>query len=99
KKGDLRYVRLFYGAMLHFIEKHFSNRHSRVFAFILRAGIMGRASLSIASGAYRRLRPTVYDFLIVFTCVSGAGLVRAAFADSGMNPSFLLTVAPGYAAA
>jgi len=39
KKGEIRYVRLFYGAMLLFIEKHLEFQHSPVLLSFLRAGI------------------------------------------------------------
>ena len=99
KKGELRYVRLFYGAMLHFIEKHFRTRYSRLFALMLRAGIMGRASLTLLRGAFLRLRPSIADFFIVYLCVAAVGLVRSELAGGALNLSFLLTVAPGYALA
>lgn len=99
KKGELRYVRLFYGAMLRFIEKHFRSRYSRVFALMLRAGIMGRAALTLAGTGLRRSRAAIIDFLIVFACVSVVGLVRSWLADAEFNLSFLGTVAPAYALA
>ncbi|RMH52773.1 MAG: glycosyltransferase family 2 protein, partial [Bacteroidetes bacterium] len=40
KKGELRYVRLFYGAMLLFTEKHLENRYSRLMAWALRGSIL-----------------------------------------------------------
>ncbi|MEM1125580.1 MAG: glycosyltransferase [Bacteroidota bacterium] len=99
KKGDLRYVRLFYGAMLLFIEKHFKDRHSRLFAGVLRLGILGRATLSVASQALRRLRYPLLDGLVVMLCVGVLGWLRTELAGGLQSPRFFWTVVPGYAVA
>lgn len=53
-KGDLRYVRLFYGAMLRFARKHFTGRYPRPFLWVLQAGIVSHAVASLAATALRR---------------------------------------------
>ena len=64
KQGDLRYVVLFYGAMLRFVEKHVTHRPgagwadraaSATLAFGLRLGIVARAALAAAGRAGRAL--------------------------------------------
>jgi GT2 family glycosyltransferase len=45
-KNDLRYVRLFYGAMVVFMEKHFSGQYARSFVQILKLGVHVRASIA-----------------------------------------------------
>ena len=96
KKGELRYVRLFYGAMLLFIEKHFQNRYSRFFALVLRAGIMLRAGFTVLAKTVRRIRLPLLDFVLVFTSVVVIGLLRSWQAGASLHPSFLYTVAPAY---
>lgn len=99
KKGELRYVRLFYGAMLRFTEKHFSSRYSRLFAHLLRAGIFVRAALTVCGQALRRVSNPLVEFAAVYAAVLVLG-VTYSFAR-GNDPSALwfVAVAPSYAAA
>ena len=97
KKGELRYVRLFYGAMLLFTQKHFQDRYSRLFAGMLRAGIMVRAALSMAGNAARRLAVPLADFGLVYAIVAVVGLIRSAPLDVTPSPLFFVSVPPGYA--
>jgi GT2 family glycosyltransferase len=96
KKGELRYVKLFYGAMLHFTEKHFQSRYSRWFARGLRLAIIGRAGLTVAGNVYRRLRMAILDFLLIY--LIAALLVLGRSVQAGASPSvlFFLTVAPAF---
>src|SRR5690606_15733619 len=89
KKGELRYVRLFYGAMIHFIEKHFTTRYSRLFALLLRAGVMARASVTVAGSLLKRMRPGIIDFLTVFVCVAAAAMLRTWIAGPTHIAGFL----------
>ncbi len=97
KKGELRYVRLFYGAMLHFIEKHFHNRYSRLFALAMRIAILMRAGITVAGNVYKRLLPLLFDFLLVYGVAVLIGWVRSAEAGTGLSGLFFVTVAPAYA--
>ncbi|NNE35459.1 MAG: glycosyltransferase [Rhodothermales bacterium] len=94
KKGDLRYVRLFYGAMLLFAQKHFQGRHAGALILLLRAGIFARGGLSAVSRLVRRLTPAVADFAIAYACFAGAALWR--FADKPIPSQIITTVAPAY---
>ncbi len=97
KKGELRYVRLFYGAMLQFAEKHLRGRYSHLFTSLLRAGIFGRAALSVASGAARRLRLPLLDFAAMFAVVLALAFARSAFEGAPLGRAFYTVVAPFYA--
>ncbi len=97
KKGELRYVRHFYGAMILFTRKHFQDRYSRLFAALLQAGIMARATLTVLAGGLRRLRAPLVDLLLVFAVVSIVGALRAQLAGGHPAPLFFATVAAGYA--
>ena len=55
-KDSMRYVRIFYDAMLIFYRKHFP-RFSIIFYPIIKLGVMVRASLSIAKRLVKRLIP------------------------------------------
>jgi O-antigen biosynthesis protein len=76
RKGDLRYVRLFYGAMLQFTQKHLNDRYSKVFALAIRAGIMLRAGLSAVNRAAVRSWLPALDTLVIWLCVAAAGYLR-----------------------
>ena len=97
KKGEIRYVRLFYGAMLRFIEKHFQSRYSRLFAHMLRVGIFARAMMSVLANGLRHFIGPLIDFTVVFTVVSVLGTLHSI--RMGATPSWLYfaTVAPAYA--
>ncbi len=97
KKGELRYVRLFYGAMLQFTQKHFQNRYSRIFALLLRYGIVARAALTLIRNAALRAIDPAFDFLLVFLVVTCVGLLRSAQANAELASLFYLSVAPAYA--
>ena len=97
KKGELRYVRLFYGAMLHFTEKHFELRYSNVFAALLRAGIFIRAGLSVAFRTLRRLAWPLLDFATVYVISVIIAAAHAASLDVSLSPLFFAAVAPAYA--
>ncbi len=90
RKGDLRYVRLFYGAMLLFAEKHFSQR-SRFFRLALRMGILGRAAASALVRALKRLALPALDFFLVYASVVGVGLFRLGWPASELGVRFLLS--------
>ncbi len=97
KQGELRYVRLFYGAMLRFTEKHFEGRYSRAFAWLLRGGIVARAGLTVLARALRRLAAPLLDFLLVFGVVALLGALRTMQTGVEFAPLFYTLVAPGYA--
>ncbi len=94
KKGELRYVRLFYGAMLLFAQKHFGGAQGgMLLGGGLRLAIMGRAALSVAQRWTLRLAPVVLDLLlcalavVVAYALSFEGEVRRL-----ASPRFYLTI-------
>jgi O-antigen biosynthesis protein len=99
RKGELRYVRLFYGAMLRFAEKHFAGRHSRVVASLIRAGILGRAGLSATAKLLSALAVPLADFVLALAIVLTAGAVWSAQVGIEFPVAFYLGVAPACALA
>lgn len=99
KKGEFRYVRLFYGAMLLFAEKHFGQGPSRHFAWLLRAGIMAHAAGTVVARGLRCLALPLLDAALTYAVIVFVGLARAAQTGAGLSPLFLATVAPIFAAA
>lgn len=97
KKGELRYVRHFYGAMLLFIEKHLDPGRSRMLSGMLRTGILLRAGLSYMGHHLRRARPVLLDFAIIYATVTLLGMARSAAIDRTLSPLFYASVSPAYA--
>jgi GT2 family glycosyltransferase len=99
KKGDFRYVRLFYGAMLLFMDKHMTGRGSRPLALLLKAGIMIRAGMTLGGNTLRRLSIPLADAALVIAVVSLVGALRFWMTDTTLAVRFFLTIAPAYALA
>ncbi|MEQ9104679.1 MAG: glycosyltransferase [Rhodothermales bacterium] len=99
KKGDFRYVRLFYGAMLLFMDKHMTGRGSRPLALLLKAGIMIRAGMTLCGNTMRRLSAPLADAALVIVIVSAVGALRFWMTDTSFAVRFFLTIAPAYALA
>ena len=108
KKGELRYVRLFYGAMLRFVEKHLGGDAeaglgervgSRLFALGIRAGIVVRALLTFLGGVVRVLRGPLLDGLLAWAATAAAAAAWGARVGAPFDEAFYVVVAPFYAAA
>ncbi len=97
RKGELRYVRLFYKAMLQFVDKHFQDRHSSVFAWLLRAGIFARASFAMVERWMRAAAAPALDVLLVALAVSGVAFGYGVVENQPSGLDFFLTVVPTYA--
>lgn len=93
RKGELRYVKLFYGAMVRFSRKHFHG-YGKLVVELLRLAILFKAFLSAVSRVVSFILPAVIDFSIVYLSVFIAGFLRASQIP---NQLFLLTVAPAFA--
>ena len=97
KRGELRYVKLFYGAMIQFVDKHFEGRHSKLFAAIVSLGIFVRAGQSIIARALQRLKiPSLELILATLSIVLVAGL-RSLPVTFSFPSYFYYLVAPFFA--
>ena len=96
KKGEIRYVKLFYGAMLLFIEKHMNGSQSSILTSMLRAGIMVRAGMSVIMNGIRRALPPFMDFAAVYLSVATLGTLRWIQTDISSSTLFFLTTALAY---
>ena len=99
KKGELRYVKLFYGAMLLFIEKHLDVDKSSPLALLLRFGIVVRAGLTLVGNSIRSSSAVLKDVLGVYACVALLGAIRFTQTEVTMTPLFFATIAPAFALA
>ena len=99
KKGELRYVRLFYRAMLQFAEKHFERGPARHLAWLLRLGIVAHAACAVVGRGLRRLALPLLDVGLAYAAVVLVGVARSAQTGASLSPLFFATVAPVFAAA
>ena len=99
KKGELRYVKLFYGAMLLFIEKHLEFQHAPFMSGMLRAGIMVRASITLIANGIKASAPLFLDFFSMYAVVSLLGMTRFWQTDVDFTLLFFVSIAPVFATA
>ena len=95
KKNQLRYVRLFYGAMIRFAEKHLRSRYFPGFLWLLRAAVVGRGCLSALKRTAKRR--TVHDFALVFLVMTILGLVRSMQLGVQLPSLFYWLIVPSFA--
>ena len=63
KKSSVNYVFVFYRAMVIFARKHFSQKHAKLFSFLINTAIYFRASLAILSRFIKRITLPALDTL------------------------------------
>lgn len=66
KKASVNYVFVFYRAMIIFAQKHYSQKHARLFSVLIHAAIYGRATIALV---FRFLGSTYMwqlDFILLF---------------------------------
>ncbi|MEM6335835.1 MAG: glycosyl transferase family 2, partial [Bacteroidota bacterium] len=97
KKGELRYVRLFYGAMAQFVQKHFHDRYSRLFAGMLHVGIGVRATQTVLGNWAKRVRQPLAEWVLAFAVLCVVAKVRSLPVNFSFSPFFYYAVAPIYA--
>ncbi len=97
KRGELRYVRLFYGAMIQFVQKHFHDRYSKLFAATLHTGILLRAAQTVMANTVRRLRIPFWEGLLACLVIMVVAKIRSLPINFSFAPFFYYAVAPAYA--
>ncbi len=95
KKGDLRYVRLFYGAMVRFAQKHLSEEYPKVFLWVLRLAVIVRGSMTILGNALQH--PAARDLVTCFGVMTALGLFRSFQTGLQFPPVFYWGLAPLFA--
>ncbi len=107
KKGDLRYVLLFYGAMLRFVEKHVTHREgagvadrlaSGALAVGLRLGIVVRAALAALGRIGRGVAGPATDGALAWAALSATALAWSRADGFAFETSYYALVLPAYAA-
>lgn len=99
KQGELRYVRLFYGAMSQFVQKHFESRHSRIFSKFLHFGIWVKAAQSVARQWLKRILAPLSEWILALLCIQAIALVRSIPSTFSFPSIFYSAVSPLYASA
>ena len=108
KKGDLRYVVLFYGAMLRFVEKHLAGGAgagvserlgSGALAFGLRVGIVARAVVAAVGRLGRGLARPAAEAGLAWVALAAAAWAWSRADAFAFAPAFYGVVVPAYAAA
>ncbi len=108
KKGELRYVRLFYGAMLRFVEKHLSGdpkagalqrAGSRLLALGIRGGIVARALVTFLVQVVVLLRRPALDLALAALAMALGAWLWSLQIGAGFSDAFYALVAPAYALA
>ncbi|GAB5533841.1 MAG: glycosyltransferase [Rubricoccaceae bacterium] len=107
KKGDLRYVILFYGAMLRFVEKHLAHQPdvgvlertaSRALALALRAGIVVRAGFAALRRLGRHISAPLTDGGLAWGALAAVATAWSLRWEGTFDPAFYAIVLPLYAA-
>ena len=107
KKGDLRYVVLFYGAMLRFVEKHVAGgaearwperAASGALAFGLRLGIVARAVVAAVGRIGRAVAAPALELALAWVALAAAALGWSRADGFAFGPTFYGVVLPVYAA-
>ncbi|WP_420456481.1 glycosyltransferase [Rubrivirga sp.] len=107
KKGDLRYVLLFYGAMLRFVEKHVTHREgagvldrlaSGALAVGLRLGIVVRAALAALGRIGRDVAGPASDGALAWAALAATALGWSRADGFAFETSYYALVLPAYAA-
>ena len=107
KKGDLRYVLMFYGAMLRFVEKHVVRRDaglaerlsSGALALALRLGIVVRAALAALGRAGRAVSGPAVDLGLGWAAFAATAWAWSRAGGFAFNASYYGLVLPAYAGA
>jgi len=92
KKGEIKYTRLFYGAMTRFAEKHLSEDYPRAFLWILHLAVIVRASLSVMGNMLRH--HAMRDLVICYGIITGLGLLRSFQTGLQFPPIFYWGLCP-----
>lgn len=66
KKGSLDYVKMFYGAMLVFSKKHFSQQQANTFSLLIRSAIFFKAGMSVFSKYIGKMAVPLTDVSVIY---------------------------------
>lgn len=86
KKGSLNYVRIFYSAMIIFIEKHFKN--SRLITSGLKVGIYARALAAGLGRIFKKIFWPALDASLIFLIFFGLKFIWEEYVKAASNTTY-----------
>jgi GT2 family glycosyltransferase len=92
KKNSVSYVIRFYEAMLIFVRKHYSGKYSKLFEWVLMAGIYARAMAAFLRRFLETLRNPLLDLLLIMLSV----VIGFKYKFAVYPNAFLEVVLPAY---
>lgn len=69
KRDSIKYVRIFYKAMIIFAKKHFAGRKAKLFIFLLNIAIYLKAGITLVKNLFKRFFFPVVDGILFFIAV------------------------------
>lgn len=78
KKASVNYVFVFYRAMIIFAQKHYSQKHARLFSILINAAIYGRASIALVFRFLGTSYLWILDFILLF---AGSRFIAQRYAE------------------
>lgn len=67
KKSSANYVFIFYRAMVLFAQKHFSNKHAKLFSFLINLAIYTRATAALLFRTFQRIYLPIFDIALLLS--------------------------------
>lgn len=95
KKGDLRYVRLFHGAMARFARKHLSEDYPKAFLWVLHLAVVVRGLITAFGNTLRHR--AVRDWVLCIGVVAALGLFRSVQTGTQFMSLFYWGLSPLFA--
>ena len=96
KKGELKYVKIFYGAMIIFMEKHFTSRYSKIFTTLLKTSVWIRAGFAALATFIRNQQSFLIEFLLFLLALICPEMVSKALSEPS-NWDYSTQIAPFFA--
>lgn len=84
KKGSINHVKLFYGAMIIFVQKHYGKGSGKLLANTIKLAIHVRAIMSFTKRIIRKIGLQLIDAAIIFLSIILVNILWVAFARDGM---------------
>ncbi len=77
KKGNIKYVKVFYKAMILFVEKYYKGSTGFIYTNLLKLGIISRSALSAIKQPFVREKKSIIDFEKIFLVGDNIATERA----------------------
>lgn len=95
KKSSVNYVFVFYRAMVIFAQKHFSQKHARVFGWLINMAIYFRASLALINRFFKKAWLPFVDMVLMTLGFYGIAYLYQEYTDIHFPTDILKWFLPG----